>query len=197
MHPPDHAERPVAPDDPSPGDTQGDEPRDKAMLDALLPLVYEELHTLAERFLRVERPDHTLQPTALVNEAYLRLSAQHHVNWADRNQFFAIAAQMMRRILVNHAEHRNAGKRGGGVTRVTLDDEMSWSDERGVDLVALDDALSQLAERDPRQARVVELRYFAGLGIEETGKVLDISPATVKREWTMAKAWLRRELEAT
>lgn len=191
MHPPDHSELPVAP-----GDTPRDIPHDKTVLDALLPLVYEELHALAERFLRVERPDHTLQPTALVNEAYLRLSAQHHVNWANRNQFLGVAAQMMRRILVNHAEHRNAEKRGGGVTRVTLDDEMSWSDERGVDLVALDDALSLLAARDPRQARVVELRYFAGLGIEETGKVLDISPATVKREWTMAKAWLRRELEA-
>jgi RNA polymerase sigma-70 factor, ECF subfamily len=168
----------------------------KATLDALLPLVYEELHGLASRYLRVERADHTLQPTALVNEAYLRLAAQNHVDWRDRNQFFGIAAQMMRRILVNHAEGRNAEKRGGEFTRVTLDDSVSWSDERSVDLVQLDDALSALATIDARQARVVELRFFGGLGIEETAEVLDISAATVKREWSTAKAWLRRELGA-
>ena len=167
---------------------------DKATLDALLPVVYEELHGLAQRFLRLERPDHTLQPTALVNEAYIRLSVQRHVNWVDRAQFFGVAAQMMRRILVNHAEARNAEKRGGLATRVTLNESVSWSGGRDLDLVELDDALTALGQLDPRQARVVELRFFAGLTIEETAEVLDISPATVKREWSMAKAWLRREL---
>ncbi|MEQ1691421.1 MAG: sigma-70 family RNA polymerase sigma factor [Gemmatimonas sp.] len=167
---------------------------DKATLDALLPVVYEELRSLARRFLHLERPDHTLQPTALVNEAYLRLSAQRHVNWVDRSQFFGVAAQMMRRILVNHAEARNSAKRGGLATRVTLNESVSWSGGRELDLVELDEALTTLGQLDPRQARVVELRFFAGLTIEETADVLDISPATVKREWSMAKAWLRREL---
>ncbi len=172
----------------------GGSPHDKATLDALLPAVYGELHALAERYLRIERPDHTLQPTALVHEAYIRLSAQRHVNWCDRAQFFGVAAQMMRRILVNHAEARNSAKRGGKVTRVTLDESVSWADGRDIDLVHLDEALTSLAAFDPRQARIVELRFFAGLGIEETAEVLAISPATVKREWSVAKAWLRREL---
>ncbi len=167
---------------------------DKATLDALLPAVYEELHALAQRYLRTERPDHTLQPTALVNEAYLRLSSQRSVNWINRAQFFGIAAQMMRRILVTHAESRNAAKREGMATRVTLDDSISWSRGRELDLVELDEALTALAAFDPRQARVVEQRFFAGLSIDETAEVLDISPATVKREWTVAKAWLRRAL---
>jgi len=182
-HPPDLA-----------GFVVGGSPHDKAALDALLPAVYGELHALAVRHLRVERPDHTLQPTALVHEAYIRLSAQRHVDWCDRSQFFGIAAQMMRRILVNHAEARNSAKRGGKATRVTLDESVSWSGGRELDLVELDEALTSLAAFDPRQARVVELRFFAGLGIDETAEVLDISPATVKREWSMAKAWLRREL---
>lgn len=160
----------------------------------MLPVVYAELHAMAERYLRTERPDHTLQPTALVNEAYLRLCAQRSVNWLNRAQFFGVAAQMMRRILVTHAHSRNAAKREGMATRVTLDDSLSWSGERDIDLVALDDALTNLAAFDPRQARVVEQRFFAGLSIEETAEVLDISPATVKREWTLAKAWLRRAL---
>ncbi|MGV3709552.1 MAG: sigma-70 family RNA polymerase sigma factor [Gemmatimonas sp.] len=167
---------------------------DKATLDALLPVVYEELHRIAERFLRAERADHTLQPTALVNEAYLRLSSQHSINWINRAQFFGVAAQMMRRILVTHAESRNAAKREGMATRVTLDESLSWTGGRELDLVALDDALNALAKFDPRQAQVVEQRFFAGLSIEETAEVLDISPATVKREWTLAKAWLRRAL---
>ena len=167
---------------------------EKATLDALLPAVYGELHALAERYLRGERPDHTLQPTALVHEAYIRLSAQRQVDWMDRAQFFGIAAHMMRRILVNHAEARNSAKRGGLTTRVTLDESVSWSGGRELDLVELDEALNALAQFDPRQARVVELRFFAGLGIDETASVLDISAATVKREWSMAKAWLRREL---
>jgi RNA polymerase sigma factor (TIGR02999 family) len=169
-------------------------PHDRAALDALLPAVYAELKALAGSYLRRERPDHTLQPTALVHEAYLRLTEQHGVDWRDKAQLFGVAAQMMRRILVNHAEARNAAKRGGHVTRVTLDESVSWEGSREVDIVALDEALTRLAELDMRQARVVELRFFAGLTIEETGEVLDISPATVKREWTMAKAWLRSEL---
>ena len=169
-------------------------PRDRAALDALLPVVYAELKALASRYLRNERPDHTLQPTALVHEAYLRLSQQHGVDWSDKAQLFGIAAQMMRRILVNHAEARNSGKRGGHITRVTLDESVSWEGSLEVDIVALDEALSRLAQLDLRQERVVELRFFAGLSIEETAQVLDISPATVKREWSMAKAWLRNEL---
>jgi RNA polymerase sigma-70 factor, ECF subfamily len=172
----------------------GGSPHDKATLDALPPAVYGELHALAERYLRIERPDHTLQPTALVHEAYIRLSAQRHVDWCDRAQFFGVAAQMMRRILVNHAEARNSAKRGGRVTRVTLDESVSWSGEQTLDLVELDEALTALSAFDPRQARVVELRFFAGLGIDETAAVMAISPATVKREWSVAKAWLRREL---
>lgn len=173
------------------------EPQDRAALDALLPAVYSELRALASRYLRGERPDHTLQPTALVHEAYLRLSQQHGVNWQDKGQLFGIAAQMMRRILVNHAEARNAKKRGGLVTRVTLDDSVSWGGDRELDIVALDEALTRLAELDARQARVVELRFFAGLSIDESAEVLGISPATVKREWSMAKAWLRSELSNT
>ncbi|MBL0939266.1 MAG: sigma-70 family RNA polymerase sigma factor [Gemmatimonadaceae bacterium] len=159
-----------------------------------MPAVYEELHALAQRALRAERADHTLQPTALVNEAYIRLSGQRSVDWMNRSQFFGLAAQMMRRILVNHAESRNAAKRGGLATRVTLDDSLSWSGERDLDLVELDAALNELGRLDPRQARVVELRFFAGLNIDETAQVLEISPTTVKREWTLAKAWLHRAL---
>lgn len=163
-------------------------------LDAAFPVVYAELRELAARYLRRERPDHTLQPTALVHEAYLRLSSQHAVDWANRAQFFGIAAEMMRRILVNHARDAGAVKRGAGAVRVTLDASVSWNGERDMDLVALDEALTALAEFDARQARVVELRFFAGLSIDETGELLGISPATVKREWSLAKAWLRREL---
>ncbi len=166
----------------------------KETLDALLPAAYDELRLLAQRFMAHERPDHTLQPTALVNEAYLRLSAQRQVDWVDRPQFFGIAAQMMRRILVNHAEARNAAKRGGTATRVTLDEAVSWPGDRDVDLVELDEALVRLSLIDPRQGRLVELRFFAGLTIEDTAVLLGISPATVKREWTVAKAWLRRDL---
>ena len=169
----------------------------KETLDALLPAVYDELRLLAQRFLQHERQDHTLQPTALVNEAYLRLSQQRRVDWLDRAQFFGIAAQMMRRILVNHAEAKHAAKRGGIATRVTLDDAVSWSGGRDLDLVELDEALNRLAALDARQARLVELRFFAGLTIEDTADVLGVSPATVKRDWTVAKTWLRRELSRT
>jgi len=174
--------------------TIGVDGRDKGALDATLPAVYAELRTLAGHYLRRERSDHTLQPTALVHEAYMRLSEQRRVDWRDRAQFFGIAAQMMRRILVNYAEARNAAKRGGDVPRITLDESVSWEGGREMDLVSLDEALTDLGQIDARQARVVELRFFAGLSIEDTAGVLGISPATVKREWSMAKAWLRHEL---
>ncbi|HEY0928975.1 MAG TPA: ECF-type sigma factor [Gemmatimonas sp.] len=177
---------------PPPGPADADP--GKADLDAALPLVYDELRALAQQYLRRERPDHTLQPTALVNEAYMRLTSQRQVDWGNRAQFFGIAAQMMRRILVNHAEARNADKRGGQLTHVTLDEAVSWSGARDLDLLELDEALARLADLDPRQARVVELRFFAGLSIEDTATVMSLSPATIKREWTVAKAWLRREL---
>lgn len=162
--------------------------------DQLMRMVYRELHLLAEHFLRRERADHTLQPTALVHEAYLRLTGQRETSWQNRSQFFGIAAQAMRRILVDHARRVHAIKRDGG-ERVTLDESVAESPQRSVDLIALDDALNKLAALDPRQARVVELRYFSGLGIEETAAVLSISPATVKRDWTFARAFLQRELE--
>lgn len=167
---------------------------DKAALDELLPVVYDQLRQLAGSYLRRERTDHTLQPTALVHEAYLRLVDQKNVDWRNRAQFFGLAAQMMRRILVNYAHDRHAGKRGGHAPRLSLDEAVSFFEERDVDLVALDDALDSLATLDPAQSRIVELRFFGGLTIDETAEVLGVSPATVKREWSMAKAWLHREL---
>lgn len=161
----------------------------------LLPLIYAELHRQAARAMRREPQEHTLQPTALVNEAYLRLVGQDRVQWHNRSHFFGVAAQLMRRILVDHARGRDAAKRGGGAQRVTLaGDQGQAQDEDDVDVLALHEALETLASLDPRQARVVELRYFSGLNIEETAEAMDISPATVKREWTIARAWLRREL---
>lgn len=162
--------------------------------DALVPLVYDELHRLAVHFMRRERADHTLQPTVLVHDAYLRLMGQNRVSWQNRAHFFGIAAQAMRRILVDHARRSRAAKREGG-ERVTLDESVTDRDDRSVDLVALDDALEKLAAALPRQARVVELRFFSGLDIEETAEVLGISPATVKRDWTFAKAFLQKELD--
>lgn len=167
---------------------------DLAAFDRLIPLVYEQLRQQARRHLRRERPGHTLQTTGLVHEAYLRLVDQREANWQNRAQFFAIAAQMMRRVLVDHARSRHAGKRGGSAIHVTLEEATAPAEEPGVDLIELDEALTRLAALDPQQARVVELRYFTGLGIEETAQVLGVSPATVKREWTIARAWLRREL---
>jgi RNA polymerase sigma factor (TIGR02999 family) len=164
-------------------------------LDALLPLVYNELRKLAGGYLHRERPEHTLQSTALVHEVYLRLVDQD-VSWQNRAHFFSIAAQMMRRVLVDHARSRNTAKRGEGVCKVTLDDEIVGSGQRDIDVVALDDALTGLARLDPQQSRIVELRFFAGLSVEETSEVLKISPATVKRDWAMAKAWLHREMRA-
>jgi RNA polymerase sigma factor (TIGR02999 family) len=169
---------------------------DKEALDHLLPIVYSELHRLAEAYLRRERPGHTLQPTALVNEAYLRLVGQRQVEWQSRAHFFGIAAKMMRRILVDHARAQNAGKRGGGLRRVTLDSSFDAEERREVDLLALDEALEALSKLDPRQGRIVELRFFVGLTLEETAEVIGVAPITVRREWNLAKAWLYREMSA-
>jgi RNA polymerase sigma-70 factor (ECF subfamily) len=171
---------------------------DSAAADQLLPLVYDELHRAAARAMQGEAIGHTLQPTALVNEVYLRLVDQTAASWKNRSQFFGVAAQAMRRILVDHARSRLSDKRGGGARAVTLDDvhDMPQSPDESseLDLLSLNEALEKLAGFDPDQARVVELRYFAGLNIEETAEALGISPATVKREWVVARAWLKREL---
>jgi RNA polymerase sigma factor (TIGR02999 family) len=167
---------------------------DQGAREALIPLVYDELRRLARRYLRRERPDHTLQSAALVNEAYLRLIRQDQPRWQNRAHFFGVAAQLMRHILVDHARNRAAAKRGAGAPRLTLDPDVALPQARDVDLVALDDALNQLAALDPQQSRLVELRFFGGLSIEETSVVLGVSPATVKREWATARAWLQREM---
>ena len=161
----------------------------------LVPLVYEELHRQAHRYLNHERSHHSLQTTALVHEAYLRLIEIRFVDWQNRAHFFGIAANMMRRILVNYAKHAHRQKRGGLEENLPLEEALCVSaEDRDIDLLALDNALNELAELDERQAQIVELRYFSGLSIEETAEVLKISPATVKRDWNMAKAWLRAEL---
>src|SRR6267143_384725 len=167
---------------------------DQAALDSLMPLVYEELRRLAHRYMRRERVGHTLQTTALINEAYLRLIEQQQVQWHNRAHFFAISAQLMRRILVDHARSRGYQKRGGGVPKVTLDEALMGPQEKGQDLVALDDALNALVGVDPRKSKVVELRFFGGLSVEETAEVLKVSPDTVLRDWRLAKAWLTREM---
>jgi RNA polymerase sigma factor (TIGR02999 family) len=163
---------------------------DRAALDKLVPLVYDELRRLAGHFMRREREGHTLQTTALVNEAYLRLIDQRSVRWQNRAHFFAIAAQLMRRILVDHARSRRYAKRGGEARQVSFDEAAIVSRERGAELVAVDDALTDLAARDARKSQIVELRFFGGLNIEETAEVMGISPTTVQREWRSAKAWL-------
>jgi len=165
--------------------------------EALLPLVYGELRRLAASYLRREREDHTLQPTALVHEAYLRLVEERRVNWQGRSHFFGVAATLMRRILVDHARARLSGKRGGGMPRVPLTDTVMMSRERPDELLALDQGLTRLAIVDPQQGRIVELRAFAGLSVEETSQALGISPATVKRDWAVARAWLSREIQKT
>jgi len=167
---------------------------DRQALDDLLPLVYNELHRLAGYYMRGERPSHTLQTSALVNEAYLRLAGAEHIQWQNRAHFFAIAAQVMRRILVDHARRRDKQKRGGAVQKVELDEAMLVSEQRAAEVVALDDALKSLAEIDPRKSQLVELRFFGGMSIEETAEVLQASPGTVMRDWTLAKAWLLREI---
>jgi RNA polymerase sigma factor (TIGR02999 family) len=169
---------------------------DQQALEKLTPLVYQELKRLAARYLRRERREHTLQSTALVHEAWLRLIDQKQVHWQNRAQFFGIAAEMIRRILIDHARGRQAAKRGDGAIKLSLDDALAAPNRRDLDLVALDDALRDLGKLDPQQSRLVELRFFAGLSIEESAEVLGISPATVKREWTAAKAWLYREISA-
>ncbi len=167
-------------------------------LDALTPLVYDELRRLAGAYLRRERHDHTLQSTALVHEAYLKLIDQRSIRWQNRAHFFGVAAQMIRRILVDHARGHQAAKRGAGAAALSLDEALGVPGiQKDVNLVALDDALAQLEKLDPQQSRVIELRYFAGLSIEETAEVMSISPATVKREWSTARAWLFRELNRT
>lgn len=167
---------------------------DQAALDELLPLVYQELHRLSHHHLERERSDHTLQTTALIHEAYLRLIDWKSAQWQNRVHFFAVAAQMMRRILVDHARARRRQKRGGGAQQVTFDEALEVSDERAAEVVALDEALSALAAFDERKSRMVELRFFGGLSIEETAVVLQVSPGTVMRDWTLAKTWLQREI---
>jgi RNA polymerase sigma factor (TIGR02999 family) len=173
---------------------QGWRAGERSASDALLPLVYDELRRLAHHHLRNERPDHTLQSTALVNEAYLRLVGQNLPKLENRAHFFAIAAQLMRQILVDYARRHRASKRGSGICLLELDDATALPQRKNVDVVALDDALNALAAIDPRQSRVVELRFFAGLSVEETSEVMGIATATVQRDWTAARAWLHREI---
>ena len=163
----------------------------------LVPVVYDELRILAESYMRKERPGHTLQPTALVNEAWMKLADQTRVEWKGRAHFFGIAAQAMRRILVDHHRKRSAARRGGGGTSVTLVDGPAETFQDPLDFIALDEALEELAELDPRAARIVELKFFGGLSVEETAEVLDVSTPTVKRDWRTAKAWLYQRLGAS
>ena len=172
---------------------------DRTALDTLIPIVYRELHEQARRALRRERVGHTLQPTALVHEAFLRLVGQGHAQWESRTQFFAVAARVMRRVLVDHARTRRSAKRGGGGAHHITLSEASPTQERAevdaVDVIALDEALARLTTLDPAKGRLVELRYFAGLSVDETAEALGVSPSTIDREWAVAKRWLRRELE--
>jgi RNA polymerase sigma factor (TIGR02999 family) len=173
----------------------GLEDGEESALDRLLPVVYGELRRLAEGYLRHERQGHTLQPTALVHEAYLRLTGQNQPEYQNRAHFCGVAAQVMRQILVDHARKRNAGKRGGGAERVPLIDELNYTDQRAGALVALDDALKALASEDPQKAKLVELRYFGGLTADETAKVTGLEPQAIYRELRVAQAWLQRELD--
>ncbi len=173
--------------------SQGEEPA----FEKLTPFVYQELHRLAHRYMRGERPDHTLQTTALVNEAYLRLVDTKKVRWQNRAHFFAVSAQMMRRILVDFGRSRRSLKRGAAAQKVTLDDALLMSPEQGQDVVALDEALTALALVDSRKSQVVELRFFGGLTVEETAEVLKVSSDTVLRDWKLAKVWLLRELKGS
>lgn len=170
---------------------------DQAARDELMGVVYQELHRLAHHYMRQEPPGHTLQTSALVNEAFLRLIDQRNVQWQNRAHFFGIAAQMMRRILVDYARNRRYAKRGGGAQQISLDDALFVSQERSAEVVFLDEALDRLAEFNRRGGQIVELRFFGGLSIEETAHVLAVSPGTVMRDWTLAKAWLRREMSTS
>lgn len=167
---------------------------DQNARDELMPLVYEELRRLAHSYMIRERPAHTLQTSGLVNEAFLRLVDQRDVHWQNRAHFFGIAAQMMRRILVDYARNRGYAKRGGSARQVSLEEGLIISQERSEEVIALDEALTRLSDFDWRKSQIVELRFFCGLSIEETAEILKVSPGTVKRDWTLAKAWLRREM---
>lgn len=173
------------------------ESHDQDSLNRLMPIVYDELRRQAARYLKHERPGHTLQTTALVHEAYVRLIDQAGVHWQNRAHFYAIAAELMRRILVDHARKRRAAKRGGDAVKITLNEAVQSSGEQNMDLIAVDEALTRLAALDQQQARVIELRFFGGLNVEETAEVLGISERTVKRDWSVAKAWIRRELRVS
>lgn len=168
---------------------------DETAREHLLPLVYGELHRLAHGYMGKERPDHTLQTSALINEAYLKLVDQKQVRWQNRAHFFGVAAQLMRRILVDYARSRHYAKRGGQAYRVTFDETFTITDERCKEVIALDYALNGLAEFDPRKSQIVELRFFGGLSIKEAAEVLQVSEGTVMRDWTLAKAWLRNEMD--
>jgi RNA polymerase sigma factor (TIGR02999 family) len=167
---------------------------DKAALDRLTLMVYDELRRIAHRYVQRERHGHTLQTTALVNEAYLRLAGQQKVDWQNRAHFFAVTAQVMRHILIDHARRRRYAKHGGEIQQVPMEDASVMSEQRAAELIALDEALDELAKLDERKGRVVELRYFGGLSLEETAEVLDISLMTVRRDWRAAKAWLYRRM---
>jgi RNA polymerase sigma factor (TIGR02999 family) len=168
---------------------------DQNVVAELVPLLYHELRRIASRYLRRERPDHTLQATALVHEAYLRLVDQTDIQWQNRSHFFGVAAQQMRRVLVDYARAHRAAKRGGSLPKISLEDALAISAERTEDLLELDEVLTRLAAIDAQQVRIVELRFFAGLTVEETAELLSVSTATVKREWAMAKSWLSREIQ--
>jgi len=167
---------------------------DRAALDRLTPLVYDELRRIAHRYVQREREGHTLQTTALVNEAYLRLAGQQKVAWQNRAHFFAVTAQVMRHILIDHARRRRYTKHGGEIQQVSIEDASVMAEQRAADLIALDEALVELAKLDPRKSRVVELRYFGGLSLEETAEVVDVSLMTVRRDWRAAKAWLYKKV---
>jgi RNA polymerase sigma factor (TIGR02999 family) len=170
---------------------------DATALDKLIPVVYQELRRMADQYLRREDLSHSLQPTALVHEAYLRLIDQTKVQWQNRAHFFGVAAQMMRRILIDHAKTKHRLKRGGTAIKVSLDENVNVSEERSAELIALDDALQELAQMDERKSRIVELRYFGGLSVDETAEVLGVSNKTVMRDWNFAKAWLYQQLTET
>lgn len=167
---------------------------DRDALDSLMPLVYDELRTVAQHYLRKERPDHTLQSTALVHEAFMRLVGQKPPEWKNRKHFYGVAARLMRQILVDHARGLRASKRGGDVVKLSLNEGLVGNNNKGLDILALDDSLNRLAQINPQQSQIVELRFFSGLSIEDTSEVLGVSPATVKRSWTTARAWLFREM---
>jgi RNA polymerase sigma factor (TIGR02999 family) len=166
-------------------------------LDELIPLVYAELHRMAHRYMRRERPNHTLQTSALIHEAYVRLVDQRETPWQGRGQFFGLSARLMRRILVDHARSKGYAKRGAHAKQVSLDEGIAVSGKRGADIIALDDALKDLEALDPRKSRIVEMRFFGGLSLEETAEVLDVSVPTVEREWRAARAWLHKALVRT